>query len=81
MVKIGKNVGKNISKYNLGMVDACQKRLHHTKKSVADAFKTALKREIKNTADTTGDLIGKSTANKITKNSSQNNSDTDSQPK
>ena len=56
-----------------------QKILDHAKKSITDAFKTSSKRVIKKTAETTGDLIGNKTANKIkrlSKNSQQNNSET-----
>ena len=44
------------------------KLLHSAKKSTTDVIKTASKKAIQTTADTTGDLIG----NKITKASSQN---------
>ena len=35
----------------------CQKLLDHTKKYATDTFKTALKRAIQKTAETTGDLL------------------------
>ena len=56
-----------------------QKPLDHDKQSSTDAFKTASKRAIQNTAEATGDWIGKEIANKITKapkNSHENNSET-----
>ena len=43
-----------------------QKRLDITKKSAADAIKSALKRAIQKTAEATGDLIGNKIADKIT---------------
>ena len=56
-----------------------QKFLDHAKKSAADAFKTPSKRAIQKTAESTGDLIGDKSANKITKvskNSQKSNSET-----
>ena len=56
-----------------------QNRFDHAKQSATDAFKTASKVAIQNTAEATGDLNGNSTANKIikvSKNSQQNNSET-----
>ena len=56
-----------------------QKLLGHTKQSATDAFKTASKRVIQKTAETTADLIGNEIANKImkvSKNWQQNNSET-----
>ena len=47
------------------------KLLHSAKKSTTDVIKTASKKAIQTTADTTGDLIG----NKITKASSQNSNE------
>ena len=53
---VGKNVSKNLrSKYS-------QKLLDHAEQFTIDALKTASKRAIQKTTDTTGDLIG----NKIT---------------
>ena len=43
-----------------------QKRLDSARKSIADAIKTASKTGIQKTAETTGDLIGNKTADKIT---------------
>ena len=43
-----------------------QKLLDSTKKSAADAIKTASKRAIQKTAETAGDLIGNKIADKIT---------------
>ena len=51
-----KNMGKNLSN-NYG-----QKLLDSAKKSTADAIKTASKRAIQKTAETTGDLVGKITS-------------------
>ena len=62
---VGKNIGKNISK-NLGGISS-KKLLDHAKQSAADAFKTASKGAIQETAEATGDLIGNEIANKITK--------------
>ena len=53
-------MGKSLSnKYGQKLVDSA-------KKSTTDAIKTASKRAIEQTAETTGDLIGNKTANKIT---------------
>ena len=66
---IGKNLSENLSnKY-------CQKLLDHTKKPAIDAIKTVSKKWIKKIAEATGDLAGNKIADKITKYSSQNNSD------
>ena len=62
---MGKNIGKNI---NLHLSDKySQKRLDHTKQYAADPFKTAWKKEIQKTAESTDDLIGNKFADKITK--------------
>ena len=56
-----------------------QNRSDHAKQSATDAFKTASKGAIQNTAEATGDLNSNSIANKIikvSKNSQQNNSET-----
>ena len=59
-LSFAKNMGKNLSnKYG-------QKRLDSAKKSTADSMKTASKRAIQKTAEATGDLIGKTIADKIT---------------
>ena len=63
---MGKNIGKNISN-NLSR-KYCQKRLDHAKQSTTDALKTASKSATQKATKGTGDLIGKKTANKITKN-------------
>ena len=76
---MGQSIGKNISKYSPGMLDACQKLLDYAKQSATDAFKTTSKRVIQKTAEATGDFIGNKIANKITRvseNSQQNNSGT-----
>ena len=54
------NIGKTLSNKN------GQKLLGRAKKSTTDAIKTASKRLIQKTAETTGDLIGKKMAEKIT---------------
>ena len=77
LLKIWVNIGKNISKNLSGKYR--QELLDHTKQSATDAFKTASKRAIQKTAETTGDLIGINIANRITKvlkNSQQHNSET-----
>ena len=63
------------------MLGARQKRLDHTNKSATNALKTASKRAIRKTVYTIGDLTGNKVFDNIKKNSAQNNSDTDSQPK
>ena len=50
--------------------------LDHAKKSVTGALKSASKRAIQKTAETTNDLIGNKLADKITKRSPQNSSET-----
>ena len=62
---MGKNIGKNINK-NLSN-NYSQKPLDHAKQIATDALETASKREIRKTADATGDLIGKKTLDRITK--------------
>ena len=62
---IGKNIGKNINinlsgKYN-------QKLLDHFKQSAADAFITASKTVIQNTAEATCDLIDNKITAKVAK--------------
>ena len=55
-----KTLGKNFSnKYSHKLLDTA-------KKSRTDAIKTASKRAIQKTAETTGDLIGNKFADKIT---------------
>ena len=74
---IGKNIGKNISQNLSGKY--CQKLIDHAKESATGEFKKASKTTIQKTAETTGDLIGKAIADKITKVSKtlqQNNSQT-----
>ena len=55
-LSFARNIGKNIS----------SKLVDNAKKSATDAVKTVLKREIQITAETTGDLIGNKTDDKIT---------------
>ena len=74
---IEKNIGKNISKDLL--LNLLRNLLIIPKKSARDAFKNASKWAIQKPAEATGDLIGKKSANKITKvpnTSQQNNSQT-----
>ena len=72
---MGKNIGKNISKYLSDKYD--QKLFGHVKQSGAtDGFKTASKRAIQKTAETTGHFIGNIIADKtmkVSKNAQQNN--------
>ena len=59
-MSFAKSMGKNVSsKY-------CQKHLDSAKKINTDAIKTASKRAIQKTAETTVDLIGNEIADKIT---------------
>ena len=50
-----------------------QKSLGNAKKPTLDAIKTASKREIHKTAETSGDLIGNKIADKITNASKKSN--------
>ena len=59
-LSFAKNIGKNLSnKHGQNLVDSA-------KKSATDALKTASKKAILKTADTTGDLVGNQIAHKIT---------------
>ena len=59
-LSFAKNMSKSLgNKY-------CQKLLNSAKKSTTDAIKTASKRAIQKTAETTGALIGNKIADKIT---------------
>ena len=61
-LSFAKNIGKDISsKYSQKLVDSA-------KKSAIDAIKTASKRPIQKTAETTGDLIDNKSADKTTSN-------------
>ena len=60
-----KNIGKNISKILSGKY--IQKLLYHAKQSAIDTLKTALKRVIQKTEETTGDFISKKIADRIMK--------------
>ena len=56
-----------------------QKLLDHAKNWATDALKTSSKRVVQKTVEATGDLIGNTIVNRITKvseNSQQNNSET-----
>ena len=73
----GKNIGKNISQNFRGKYS--QKVLDHAKQSATDALKATSKIVTQKTAEVTGDLIGNTTVNRITKvsrSSPQNNSKT-----
>ena len=77
-LSFAKSMGKNLSnKYG-------QKLLNSAKKSTTDAIKTVAKREIQETAEATGDMIGNKIAGKITSvskepnnNNNNNNEDVD----
>ena len=59
--KIGENISKTLSsKYR-------QKLLNHAEWSATDALKTTSKRVIQKTVEATGDLIGNTIADRITK--------------
>ena len=62
---MGNNIGKNISK-NLSSKYS-QKRYDRAKQPAANAFETASKKAIQNTAQATSDLIGYKFPNKILK--------------
>ena len=53
---MGENIDKDISKNVSGKYS--QKRQDHAKKSATDTLKPSSKRNIENTAEATGDLIG-----------------------
>ena len=59
-------MGTNAAKVNKNLSNKCsQKLLYSVTKSRTDAFKTASKRAINNTAEATGNLIGNKIAGKI----------------
>ena len=62
---MGENIAKNTSKNLSGKYS--QKLLNIAKQSSADAFKTASKGAIQNTAEVSGDLIDNKTVGKSTK--------------
>ena len=62
-LSFARDIGKSISK-NLSSIYS-QKRLDHAKQSASDAFKTASKRPMQKTAETTRDLIGNKITDKI----------------
>ena len=62
-LSFAKNIGKNISKKLSGKYS--QKLLDHAQQSATDAFKTASKRAIQKTAETTDDLIGNKLADAV----------------
>ena len=67
LLSFDKKMGKSLSdKYGQNLIDSA-------KKSATDAVKTASKREIQKTAETTGDLIGNKIADKITSVSKKHN--------
>ena len=63
--KMGRNVGKNISKFLSS--EYSQKLLNHAKQSATNALKTASIKAIQNTLYASSDLIGNKIANKITR--------------
>ena len=70
---MGKDIGKNISKYFKWLIQP--KLLDHAKQSATDALKTSSKRIIQKRAEGAGDLIGNKIAkNKFSRRSPQNNS-------
>ena len=76
-LSFAKNMGKSLSnKYG-------QKLLDSAKKSTTDAIKTASKKVIQKTAETTEDLIGNKIADKITsvlkKSNNNNNNNEDAE--
>ena len=71
---MSKNIGKNKMKNLSG--NYSQQFLDNTKKIASEALKAALNIVIPETAEATGDLIGKIITDKIKKNWTQNNSDT-----
>ena len=62
---MGRNIGKNISKYLSSTYS--QKLLNHAKQPTTDALKTPSKRAIQKIVEATGDLIGNKIADKIAK--------------
>ena len=68
-----KNTGENTSKNLIGKYS--QKLLDEVKGPVTDAFKTAWKREIRKSAESTGNLIA-NRITKVSKHSQQNNLET-----
>ena len=60
-MSFAKNMSRNIGK------KYSQKRLDHKKHSATDVLKTVSKREIKKSADPTGDLIGNKIADAVAK--------------
>ena len=73
-VAFSKNISKTLIK-NLSE-NISQKVFDHVKKSTADPIKTTSKKEIYETAEATGDLIGNNIENIITKNLTHNYSGT-----
>ena len=67
-LSFAKNMGKHLSNRN------GHKLLDSAKKFATDAIKTASKRRIQETAEATGDLIGKKVADKTTSASTELNS-------
>ena len=75
-LSFAKNIGKSISKSLNGKYSP--KLLDHAKKSATDALKTSSKRVTQKTAEATGDLVGKTIDDRVTKVSKtlpQNNSE------
>ena len=61
------------------MVNIARNVLIHPKQSATEALKTTSKRAAEKSTKATADLMSNENADKVTKNSSQNNSNTDSQ--
>ena len=66
-LSFAKNIGTHATKVTKNMSNKySQKLLDIAKKSTRDSIKTASKREIRKTAEATGDLIGNKITDKIT---------------
>ena len=65
-LSFAKNIGTHATKVTKNMSNKySQKLLDSAKKSTTDSIKTASKREIRKTAEATGDLIGNKITDKI----------------
>ena len=66
-LSFARNIGTHAAKVAKNMSNKYSQKLVDTaKKSATDTIKTASKREIQKTAETTGDLLGNKIADKIT---------------
>ena len=62
-----RNLGTHTTKVAKNLNNKCGQKLpNYAKKSATDALKIASKRAIQKTAEATGDLVGNTTANKLT---------------